>query len=192
MDDEGLTPIPASRGTDPGQVSADGVVAATGRLVLRRFDEADAAFIVALLNDPAFLRFIGDRKVRTLDDARGYISNGPQAMYASHGFGLYQVTLRETGERVGMCGLLKRDALDDPDVGFAFLPAYRAQGFGREALAAVMSLALEVHGLTRVAAIVQPDNAPSIRLLERAGFRTERRITMPGDTVELLLMGVEL
>lgn len=172
-------------------MEAGGVVARTARLVLRPFDASDAAFIVDLLNDPAFLEFIGDRQVRTLEDARDYISRGPQAMYAAHGFGLYLVTVAATGDKAGMCGILKREALEHPDVGFAFLPAFRGQGYARESVEAVMSLATEVHGLTRLAAIVDPANTRSIALLQGAGFRTERRITMPGATVELLLMGVE-
>ena len=146
----------------------------------------------ALLNDPAFLQYIGDRQVRSLADASDYIARGPQAMYAAHGFGLYLVTVRATGEKAGMCGILKRDALEDPDVGFAFLPAFRGHGYAREALDAVLSLAIDVHGLTRLAAIVDPANARSVGLLERAGFRTERRITMPDETTELLLMGMDL
>ncbi|MBL8141069.1 MAG: GNAT family N-acetyltransferase, partial [Acidobacteria bacterium] len=121
-----------------------------------------------------------------------YIARGPQAMYAAHGFGLYLVTVRATGEKAGMCGILKRDALEDPDVGFAFLPAFRGHGYAREALDAVLSLAIDVHGLTRLAAIVDPANGRSVGLLERAGFRTERRITMPDETTELLLMGMDL
>ena len=183
MDDESL-----SRNRERG----GDVVAATRRLEMRLFDESDAAFIVELLNDEAFLAYIGDRGVRTLDDARAYIANGPQAMYAAHGFGLYLVSARATGARIGMCGILKRDTLDDPDIGFAFLSAHRGHGYAREAVEAVMSLAIEVHGLTRLAAIVDPANLRSVALLERAGFRTERRITMPGETVELLLMGVDL
>lgn len=188
MDDESLTPIHGS-----AKARGEGeTIAETRRLVLRPFDDSDAAFIVALLNDPAFLQYIGDRQVRSLADASDYIARGPQAMYAAHGFGLYLVIVRATGEKAGMCGILKRDALEDPDVGFAFLPAFRGHGYAREALDAVLSLAIDVHGLTRLAAIVDPANARSVGLLERAGFRTERRITMPDETTELLLMGMDL
>ena len=167
-------------------------VAETPRLQLRLLAEDDDAFIVELLNDPAFIEYIGDREVRTLEDARTYIAKGPQAMYAQHGFGLYLVTVRATSAKAGLCGILKRDGLDTPDIGFAFLPAFRGQGLAREAADAIKTRASDVHGLTRLAAIVDPGNAGSIRLLEQIGFCLERRITMPGETRELLLMGVEL
>ncbi len=168
------------------------LVAETARLQLRRLTDDDDAFIVELLNDPAFIEHIGDREVRTLEDARAYIAAGPQAMYAEHGFGLYLVTVRATDAKAGICGILKRPSLDTPDIGFAFLPAFRGQGLAREAAEAMKLHARHAHGLTRLAAIVNPGNAGSIRLLERIGFQLERRITMPGETDELLLMGVAL
>src|SRR5579863_8231406 len=97
----------------------------TERLVLRHLDLNDDAFILELLNEPAFLRFIGDKGVRTLDDARDYISKGPIDSYRRFGFGLYLVSVRSGGTPVGICGLVKRDTLDDVDVGFAFLPQHR-------------------------------------------------------------------
>src|SRR5690606_38235364 len=97
----------------------------TQRLVLRRLSAADAPFVLELLNDPAWLEHIGDRGVRTLDDARAYLAAGPVAMYAEHGFGLYLVEVREDGAPAGICGLVRRDFLDDVDLGFAFLPRYR-------------------------------------------------------------------
>ena len=163
----------------------------TTRLRLREFVDADAPFIVDLLNDAAFLQFIGDRHVRTRDDAEAYIRNGPKAMYASHGFGLLHVALRDSDIPIGMCGILKRDALEHPDIGFAFLPAFRRQGYAREAVEAVVARAWEVHGLERLAAIVDPANAASLALLARMGFTVERAITMPGGDKELLLLGLD-
>ena len=150
----------------------------TKRLNLRRFTLDDAPFVLTLLNEPSFLRYIGDKKVRNLDDARQYISNGPRASYERHGFGLYQVELKDSHAPIGMCGLLKRDELPDPDVGFAFLPDYWNKGFAREAATAVLSDARERLKLNRVLAIVNPDNDASIRLLEKLGFSFER---MNGD-----------
>lgn len=180
--------------TVPGAVrpSPTRVVAETPRLQLRLLAEDDDAFIVELLNDPAFIEDIGDREVRTLDDARAYIAAGPQAMYAEHGFGLYLVTINATGARAGLCGILKRDGLEHPDIGFAFLPAYRGQGIAREAADAIKAHARDVHGIRHLAAVVDPANARSIRLLEQLGFSVERRITLPAQSHELLLMGVEL
>jgi RimJ/RimL family protein N-acetyltransferase len=141
----------------------------TPRLRLRRLAPGDAPFILELLNDPAFLQYIGDKGVRTEEDARGYIRNGPMASYERFGFGLFLVSLT-TGEPIGMCGLLKRDSLDDADLGFAFLPGFRADGYGFEAAVAVLAHARAAWGLTRVLAITSPDNVASIGLLEKLGF----------------------
>ncbi|KPV49042.1 hypothetical protein SE17_34840, partial [Kouleothrix aurantiaca] len=105
----------------------------TERLRLRQFADSDAAFVLELLNEPSWLRFIGDRGVRTLDDALGYITNGPQAMYARYGFSLLVVERTTDGAALGMCGLIKRDTLDAPDIGYAFLPRAWGQGYAREA-----------------------------------------------------------
>src|SRR6476659_4648638 len=115
----------------------------TQRLILRQFTVADAEFILTLLNEPSFLRYIGDKKVRNLDDARQYILNGPVASYERNGFGLYLVEVKDQHTPIGMCGLLKRDELPDPDIGFAFLPAFWKKGFAFEAATAVMREARE-------------------------------------------------
>lgn len=148
----------------------------TDRLVLRRLTEADAPFILQLVNEPSWLQFIGDRGVRTLDDARTYIVNGPIAMYARVGFGLLLVELKTTGTPIGMCGLLKRDTLPDVDIGFAFIPAYWGQGYARESAAAVLAWGKTTLGLKRLVAIASPDNQRSIQLLEKLGFAFEKAL----------------
>ena len=145
----------------------------TPRLRLRRLAPGDAPFILELLNDGDFLRYIGDKGVRTEDHARGYILSGPMASYERFGFGLLLVSLA-SGEPIGMCGLLKRDTLEDPDLGFAFLPPYRAQGYAHESASAVLAHAPAAWGLSRVLAITSPDNVASIGLLEKLGFVFER------------------
>lgn len=170
----------------------------TDRLLLRHLadtDEADAAFILRLLNEPSFLENIGDRGVRTLDDARAYIRNGPMAMYERHGFGLFCVETKDSGARVGICGLLKRDTLPDVDVGFAFLPEYWGQGYAIEAASAVLAWARTAHGLTRIVAINSPGNDASVRVLDKLGMVLEGRVRMgngdgTGDEVELRTTGV--
>jgi len=146
----------------------------TERLILRELTLDDAPFILTLLNEPSFLRFIGDKKVRTLEAARQYILNGPMASYARHGFGLNLVSLNDSQTPIGMCGLLKREELPDPDIGFAFVPDFWGKGFAFESAAAVMNDARERLKLTRVLAIVNPDNDASIKLLERLGLKFER------------------
>ena len=146
----------------------------TERLNLRELTLDDAPFILTLLNEPSFLRFIGDKKVRTLEAARQYLLNGPVASYAHHGFGLNLVELNDSHTPIGICGLLKREELPDPDIGFAFLPDFWGKGFAYEAAVAVMNDARERLKLNRVLAIVNPDNDASIKLLERLGMKFER------------------
>lgn len=155
----------------------------TKRLSLRRFTLDDAGFILTLLNEPAFLRYIGDKKVRSLDDARQYILNGPVASYERHGFGLNCIELRESRTPIGMCGLLKREELPDPDIGFALLPDYRNQGLAFEAAEAVLK---DASNLPRILAITSLDNEASINLLERLGFRFEKIVRSPnGEQLRL-------
>ena len=146
----------------------------TERLRLRAFTTDDAPFVLTLLNEPSFLRFIGDKKVRNLEDARQYLLTGPITSYERNGFGLLLVELKDSRVPIGMCGLIKREELPEPDIGFAFIPDYWRQGFAFEAATAVMNDARERLKLTNVLAIVNPDNESSIKLLERLGLRFER------------------
>ncbi len=159
----------------------------TDRLTLRHLTPDDAEFIFALLNDPAFLRFIGDKGVRTLEDARKYITNGPMKMYARLGFGLYLVELKDGGIPIGLCGLIKRDGLDDVDIGFAFLPEYRTKGYAYEAASATMAYGKDALRLKRIVAITSPDNEASGKLLERLGLRFERIIRLSEGAEEVRL-----
>jgi len=159
----------------------------TQRLTLREFSTDDARFILRLLNEPSFLRFIGDKRVRTLEDARQYILNGPIESYARNGFGLYLVQLKTTHTSLGMCGLLKRESLTDVDIGFAFLPEFWNQGFAFEAAKAVMLYARDVLKLPRIVAITNKDNDASGKLLEKLGMRFDRMINLTGDESEIKL-----
>lgn len=163
------------------------MIVATSRLTLRRVAAEDAAFIRTLLNEPSFLRHIGDKGVRTLDDAHAYIAEGPQASYARFGFGLYLVELSLTRVPIGLCGLLKRDELEDVDLGFAFLPAYWSKGYAAEAARAVLDQARGALRLPRIVAIVSPANDASIRLLGRLGFTFERMVRLRDADAELQL-----
>lgn len=164
----------------------------TERLFLRQFSAEDAEFILELVNEPSFIQNIGDRGVHTLDDARAYISNGPAASYAKNGFGLYLVALKETGESIGMCGLIKRDALENVDIGYAFLPKFWGKGFAVEAARAVRDFAKDVIRLRRVVAITDPANEGSIRVLEKIGLRFERMVRLSADDIELKLFTIDL
>ncbi|MDB6166666.1 MAG: Protein N-acetyltransferase, RimJ/RimL family [Lacunisphaera sp.] len=163
----------------------------TERLVLRPLGLEDAAFVLELVNDPSWLRYIGDRGIRTLDAARDYIRNGPMASHAKHGFGLDLAVRKADGAAVGICGLLKRDTLDDIDVGFALLPQFCGQGYAGEAAAAILHHGRSAFGLKRIVAITDPANAASIQLLEKLGFKFERLIRMAPDKPELKLFASE-
>ena len=167
------------------------IVLETERLILRRLSTDDAEFVLELLNEPSFLRYIGDKGVRNLDDARQYILNGPVASYEKNGFGLYLVALKPDGTPIGINGLVKRDTLPDPDIGFAFLPAYWSKGYAFESAAAVMNYARAVLGLTRILAITSPDNEASARLLDKIGLRFERLIKLSEDATEVKLFTPE-
>jgi RimJ/RimL family protein N-acetyltransferase len=154
------------------------IILETDRLVVRRLNLDDAAFILELLNEPAFLENIGDRGARTLTDARRYIARGPVASYRKFGFGLYLVELKDSGAPIGICGLLKRESLDDVDIGFAFLRRFWSQGYARESAAAVMYYGWTELRLPRIVAITKPTNQASIALLEKLGLRFEKNIAL--------------
>lgn len=151
----------------------------TPRLVLRRLTLDDAPFILVLVNDPLFVRFIGDKGVRTIDDARNYLRNGPLASYTQHGFGLFHVASKESGEAVGICGLLKRDVLDDVDIGFAYLPQFSGRGYATEAALATMHYGRDVLGLKRIVAMTAPGNAASQNVLKKLGLRHTQTLKLP-------------
>jgi [ribosomal protein S5]-alanine N-acetyltransferase len=158
----------------------------TDRLTLRRLTEEDAPFILRLVNEPAWLRFIGDKGVRNLEDARRYLREGPLDMYARYGFGLYLVMDATDATPIGMCGLIKRDALPDVDIGFAYVPESWGKGYAVEAADAVLAHGRAAFGLKRIVAITSLDNAASIRVLEKIGMSFERVIEIrPRDPVRL-------
>lgn len=164
----------------------------TARLTLRDFTHADAAFVLALLNEPAFLANIGDRQVRTLEAARAWVDDGPAASYARHGFGVWRVGLRADDRPIGMCGLLKRDALAVPDLGFAFLSEHWGAGYAREAAVAVKDHARGPLGLTRLAAIALPGNTRSLHLLAHLGFAPAGLVRMMPAEPDLAVLVCDL
>lgn len=157
----------------------------SGRLKLPLFALNDAPFILRLLNEPSFLLHIGDKGVRDLEGAKGYLTNGPLASYARHGHGLMAVVLKATGEPIGMCGLLKRDNLDHPDLGYAFLPEFWSKGYAAEAAKATLDHGVKTLGFQTILAIVSQDNAASIRLLEKLSFAFARLEAMHPDEPEV-------
>lgn len=152
------------------------IIVETERLRLRRFTLDDAEFVLGLLNEPSFHRYIGDKGVRTLDDARDYLRSGPLASYETYGYGLFLTSLKDGDVPIGMCGVLQRDNLDHPDVGFAFKPDFWGQGYATEAAAAVMEWGRREKGLEKIIAVTMQENQASAAVLERVGLRFERLI----------------
>ncbi|MGE7953149.1 GNAT family N-acetyltransferase [Lysinibacillus xylanilyticus] len=163
----------------------------TERLTLRLQTTEDADFILGLMNDPSWLQFIGDRGLRTVEDAREYIMNGPIRMYEQFGFCLYLVERNEDRSPVGICGLVKRDSLEDVDIGFAFLPTYWGKGYAYEAASAVLAYGLDTLGLKRIVAITSQDNHASAKLLEKVGLKFERLVQLSNDEEELRLFSLD-
>ena len=168
------------------------IVLETERLILRKLSTDDAEFVLKLLNEPSFLRYIGDRGVRNLEEAKQYILNRLITSYEQNGFGLYLVQLRESGIPIGISGLVKRTTLPDPDIGFAYLPAYWSRGYAVESAAAVITYAREVLGLSRIVAITSLDNEASAKLLGKIGLRFERLIKLSEDAEEVKLFTLEV
>lgn len=163
----------------------------TERLALREITTNDAEFLLGLLNEPSFIENIGDRNVRTVEDARQYALNGPISSYKQHGFGLYLVELKDTRTPIGICGLVKREALPDADIGYAFLPAFWRKGYAWEATSATLKYGFDELNQKRILAIVNPENASSIRVLEKIGLRHSQMVRISPDAAEICLYSTE-
>lgn len=158
----------------------------TTRLVIRHFSLADAPFIMELVNQPSFIENIGDREVHNLADAEGYLTKGPLASYKLHGHGLSAVLRKSDKALVGMCGLLKRDYLDAPDIGYAYMPAFWGQGYAQEAAKAILMHGKMAFGYKRVFAIINPSNARSIHVVSKLGFQFTGLVTPPNEERQIL------
>ena len=157
------------------------------RLILREIEQADGEFILELLNDPAWIRFVGDRNLRSVADAHEFIRTRFEPAYREHGIGLWLVLEKATGASIGICGLVNRAGMDDIDLGYALLPQHRGQGYAFEAASASLQYGYDRLGLSRIVAMTSPQNTSSCGLLERLGFQYERRVVLPGEQEELLL-----
>jgi RimJ/RimL family protein N-acetyltransferase len=164
----------------------------TERTILREVTTDDAEFILDLLNQPSFIKYIGDRNVRSVAGAVEYVESRFANSYRQFGFGMYAVELKETGAPLGICGFVKRDSLPDADIGFAFLPQHCSQGYAFESASAAMILGRDVLGLKRVLAITSQDNESSCKLLEKLNFKFETLIKLPHDTEEVKLFSLDL
>ena len=159
----------------------------TERLILRKLTLDDAAFLFELMNEPAFIEYVADRGLRTEGDAARYLLDKILPMYERFGFGFYRVELRESEIAIGICGLIKRDTLDDADIGFSILQRFGGNGYAYEAAVAVLNYGRTVLGLARICGVTAPCNGTSIHLLEKLGLKFQRKIHLPGYGVESLL-----
>ena len=164
----------------------------TERLYLREFTTDDKEFIFELLNSPGWIKYIGDRGIKTLDNTINYINEGLIRSYKINGFGLWGIVEKESDILVGMCGLLKRDYLEDVDVGFALLPSHEGLGYGKESALETVRYAKNELTLKTLAAITVPYNDSSIRLLQKLGFNFCENIRIPNDDEELMLFKISL
>ena len=152
----------------------------------------DTEFIIQLLNSPGWLKFIGDRNVKTEDDAKAYLENGPLTSYRENGFGLYLVERKEDHQPIGMCGILRRSTLENPDIGFAFLPEFNSKGYAFEIASETLTFARKKLKLPTVYAITVPNNERSIKLLEKIGLQFVKTIQLPGGSEELQLYSTKI
>lgn len=161
------------------------------RLHLRRMTEDDAGLALAVWNDPAFIDFVGDRGIRTLEEANKAMQDGPLRIWRDEGYGPYVLARADDMEPMGICGLFKRDNLDHPDIGYALLPQFVGKGYAFEAAEAVRDHARDTLGLERIVAIVSPDNPRSVRLLEKLGMTEAGSVRMPDEDEDLLLYSID-
>jgi RimJ/RimL family protein N-acetyltransferase len=168
------------------------MVIETERLILKEFDTGDSEFILRLLNTPGWLKYVGTRNISTLEDAEAYITGKLMPGYKDLGFGFYLVQLKDSLEKIGMCGLTKRETLDDADIGFAFLPEFEGKGYAFEAASASVQFAKNTLGLNQLAAITVPINKPSIRLLEKLGMKYDKTVNLPDDNETLMYFKMDL
>jgi RimJ/RimL family protein N-acetyltransferase len=168
------------------------IVLETERLILRWLSIDDADFILNLLNQPSFIQYIGDRGVKDLSDARLYIESRFAESYRRFGFGLYLVELKEDKTPIGICGFVRRDALPDADIGFAFLPEYWSQGYAFESAWAALNYGKSVLGFKRILAITTKDNESSGKLLAKLGLKYQRMIRLPNEEDESKLFSSDV
>lgn len=164
----------------------------TERLRLHAISVDDAELMLAIWSDPEFIRNVADREIRTKEQAIEAIKDGAQKLFEDYGYGPYGISLKSDGAMIGICGIFRRENLEDADIGFSVLPDFCGNGYAGEAAAAVVAYARDELGLGALCAIVSPDNEPSIGLIEKLGLKFERMITMPGETDAICLYSMAL
>ena len=162
----------------------------TDRLLLRRVTLDDADLMLAVWNDPAFVRYVGDRGIRTLEESVQALKDGAMRLFEEHGFGPYRVSLKADDSAIGICGIFSREGMNEPDIGFSVLPEYCKCGYAYEAATAVVSHARDDLKLPRLTAIVSPENTASVGLIEKLGLQFERMLRLPGEDRDISLYAI--
>jgi RimJ/RimL family protein N-acetyltransferase len=163
----------------------------TERLILRHLNPDDAGFILELLNEPDWIKYIGDRGIRTMDAAQKYIEDGPMTMYKEHGIGLYAVEMKESANPIGVCGLIQRDFLKDVDLGFGYLSKYGGNGYAYEAAQATLKYGVEELGYRRIVGFTSLDNEKSANLLQKLGMKGEGNIRYSSSAEYVKLFAID-
>jgi ribosomal-protein-alanine N-acetyltransferase len=164
----------------------------TSRLILNKLTPNDAKFTLQILNDRDFIHYVADRGIRTEAGARDYLMDRVMASYREHGFGMAAVRRKDSGETIGMCGLVKRESLQHVDIGYAFLPEVRGKGYASEAALATVQMAREDFGLSRLLAIIHPDNKPSRALAEKIGMHFDTMIRLDPEEYKICLYFLDI
>lgn len=184
-----LTSFPTYRHMQVGKKPTTMTILETNRLQLQEATLNDGAFFLKLLNSPSWIANIGDRGIKTEEEAQGYIQKVLIDSYRKNGYGLYKIVLKSENQPIGLCGLVKREGLEHTDIGFALLPAYEQKGYAYEAASATMEYAKSALQLKKIVAITLATNLPSRRLLEKIGLQFEKHIRLPNDDTELCYYG---
>ncbi|MEL4456268.1 GNAT family N-acetyltransferase [Lutimonas vermicola] len=163
------------------------IVLSTERLLIKKITPADAPFLLELMNDKDWIENIGDRGIKTIEQAQVYITNRFLKSYEEKGFGFYGIVLKESSEMIGTAGLVHREGLDAVDIGYGMLPAFRGKGYAFEATKAVFDYGYNVLRLDKIVAIVNPSNKSSIKLLEKLGLRYEKMVRLPDEDKDIKL-----
>ena len=164
----------------------------TERLSLRWLTLDDADLLLAVWNDPAFVRHVGDRGIRTIEETRSAMQEGAFHLYETYGYGPYRIALKDTDVAVGLCGLFRRDNLEIADIGYAVLPEHCGKGYAHEASMAVIDYARDVLGMQQLCSIVSPNNDASVHLIRKLGLRFERMHRLPDEEEDVCLYRLQL
>ena len=159
----------------------------TDRLLINRITIDDAGFILELMNDKDWIKNIGDKGVRTIEDAQAYIQNRFLKTYIESNYGFYTMNLKNTLQIIGIVGLVDRKGIDNIDIGYGILPEFRGKGYAFEAAKAIYDYGYQELNLEKIVAIVNPDNLPSIKLLSKLGLEFEKMVRLPDEEIEILL-----